>query len=63
MIDLNRNKLLKPALADYFEKIGEVRTETFEKYGRVVGRIYWRAGYGYRGRATPNDQSAVTSGR
>src|ERR1043166_267596 len=55
MIDLNRNKLLKPALADYFEKIGEVRTETLEKYGRVVGRIYWRAGYGYPGQPRSDD--------
>jgi len=60
MIDLNRNKLLKPALADYFEKIGEVRTETLKKYGRVVGRIYWRAGYGYRGQRRTNDQPVVT---
>jgi len=60
MIDLNRNKLLKPALADYFEKIGEVRTETLKKYGRVVGHIYWRAGYGYRGQRRTNDQPAVT---
>jgi len=63
MIDLNRNKLLKPALADYFEKIGEVRTETLKKYGRVVGHIYWRAGYGYRGQPRTNDQPAVASGR
>ena len=63
MIDLNRNKLLKPALADYFEKIGEVRTENLEKYGRVVGRVYWRAGYGYRGQPRTNDQPAVASGR
>jgi dolichol-phosphate mannosyltransferase len=53
MIELNRDKLLNPALANYFDKIGEVRTETLEKYGRVVGRIYWRAGYGYRGPAAP----------
>jgi dolichol-phosphate mannosyltransferase len=64
MIDLNRNKLLKPALADYFEKISEVRTETLEKYGRVVGRIYWRAGYGYQGQPrSDDDQPAVASGR
>jgi dolichol-phosphate mannosyltransferase len=64
MIDLNRNKLLKPALADYFEKIGEVRTETLENYGRVVGRIYWRAGYGYPGQPrSDDDQPAVASGR
>jgi dolichol-phosphate mannosyltransferase len=63
MIELSRNKLLKPALADYFEKIGEVRTETLKKYGRVVGHIYWRAGYGYRGQPRTNDQPAVASGR
>jgi dolichol-phosphate mannosyltransferase len=51
MIELNRNRLLNPALGDYFEKIGEIHTETLEKYGRVVGRVYWRLGYGYRGRA------------
>jgi dolichol-phosphate mannosyltransferase len=63
MIELSRNKLLNPGLADYFEKIGEVRTETLEKYGRVVGRVYWRAGYGYRGQPRTNDQPAVASGR
>jgi dolichol-phosphate mannosyltransferase len=51
MIEFNRNKLLSPVLADYFEKISEVHTETLEKYGRVVGRIYWRVGYDYGGRA------------
>jgi dolichol-phosphate mannosyltransferase len=63
MIELSRNKLLNPGLADYFEKIGEVHTETLEKYGRVVGRVYWRAGYGYRGQPRTNDQPAVASGR
>jgi len=57
MIELNRSKLFKRDLVDYFEKIGEVHTTTLEKYGRVVARIYWRMGYGYRGPAAPNEAS------
>ncbi|HLN83573.1 MAG TPA: hypothetical protein VK355_08155, partial [Candidatus Binatia bacterium] len=57
MIELNRSKLFKRDLVDYFEKIGEVHTTTFEKYGRVVARIYWRMGYGYRGPAVRNEAS------
>ena len=49
MVDFDRKRLMSPALAEYFETISDVSTETLENDGRVVGYFYWRVGYGYRG--------------
>jgi dolichol-phosphate mannosyltransferase len=49
MIDFDRKKIMSPALAQYFETISDVSTETLENDGRVVGYFYWRVGYHYRG--------------
>jgi dolichol-phosphate mannosyltransferase len=49
IIDFDRKRLMSPALAQYFETISDVSTETLENNGRVVGYFYWRVGYRYRG--------------
>jgi dolichol-phosphate mannosyltransferase len=48
MIDFDPKRLADPSLAQHFERIGPVATETLEKDGRVVGTFCWRFGYGYR---------------
>lgn len=49
MVDFERERLMRPALSRYFERISDVFTETIEKDGRVLGYFHWRVGYSYRG--------------
>jgi dolichol-phosphate mannosyltransferase len=49
MVDFDRERLMRPALSRYFERISDVGTEAIEKDGQVLGYFYWRVGYSYRG--------------
>jgi dolichol-phosphate mannosyltransferase len=49
MVDLERKRVEDPSLPQYFTTIGPVSQEALNKDGRVIGYLYWRVGYGYRG--------------
>lgn len=49
MIDLDRDRIEKPNLPQFFDSLSAVSRETLKRDGRVVGYFYWRVGYRYRG--------------
>ena len=49
LVDFDRNSLIKKDLGDYFQQLGDVKTEPIVKNGRVIGHFHWRVGYDYKG--------------
>jgi dolichol-phosphate mannosyltransferase len=49
MVDLNRQNLENSYFPAYFDKLGEIYSEPLIKRGRMIGHVYWRVGYRYKG--------------
>jgi dolichol-phosphate mannosyltransferase len=49
LVDLNPHNLTSPYLPQYFKQISKIESDPLAKDGRVIGHVYWRVGYGYKG--------------
>ena len=49
LVDLNPHNLTSRYLPQYFKRISEIESDALTKDGRVIGHVYWRVGYGYKG--------------